>query len=210
MTTDSDYKQEHVSAVILAGGLSSRMGSDKALLRFDNETMLERIVRVVEPMVGNIVIMLSKTLALPSNLKFDQQKIQIGRDRKKEQGPLQGIADACSLLQENTGYVFVLSCDLPFISNKWLQKLFDEIRQDKSIDAVCSQQDGYLNPLIAVYKFTALNKAQSLLHQGKRSCLALLDNCCVIPLEATGNELRWISNINTPEEYQLALRLLEG
>ena len=208
MTIRSKRQQDQVSAIILAGGQSSRMGSDKALLRLNNETMLERIVRVVEPMVGNIVIMLSQTLALPPSMTFNQQKIQIGRDKEKEQGPLQGIADGCSLMPEKAGFVFVLSCDLPFVSNEWLQKLLDKIKQNKSIDAVCSQQGGYLNPLLAVYQFAALNKAQSLLNQGKRSCLALLDDCRVSSLQPAGDEKHLVSNINTPEEYQQALRLL--
>ncbi len=198
-----------VSAVILAGGLSSRMGTDKALLPINDETMLERIARVAEPIAGDLVIMLSQSMLLPSGLKFNQHKILIGRDKEKEQGPLQGIADACSLLPKKNGYVFVLSCDLPFISTGWLQRLLDEIKQNKGINAVCSQQDGYLNPLVAVYQFSTLNKARYLLSQGKRSCLALLDISHVIPLTPADSEKRLISNINTPEEYQQALRLLE-
>jgi molybdopterin-guanine dinucleotide biosynthesis protein A len=206
----SENKAAQVSAIILAGGKSSRMGRDKALLQFGDETLLERLVRVVDPLVARLVIVLSQTLNLPHGLKFNSQKTSIGRDTLKEQGPLQGIADAYALLPAAAQFIFVVSCDLPFISRRWLHKLLKEIRQNDELDAVCSQQDGIINPLVSIYRKRTLGKAQTLLNQGKRSCQALLDDNNILPIEPSADEKILISNINTPEDYYQALQKLEN
>ncbi len=185
------------------------MGTDKALLCFKNETLLERLVRIVDPLVSAMVIMLAQTQVLPAGLNFNSRNIVFGRDKKKEQGPLQGIADGAALLPKTAEYSFVLSCDLPFLSGQWLKSILETMRALNGIDAVCSQLDNHINPLIAIYRSSVLREAQHYLDQGKSSCLVLLDNCKVFPIEPLKHQSDWVSNINTPEEYQKALLKLE-
>lgn len=209
MTEHQALESTDIAAIILAGGLSSRMGSDKALLPFGDEMLLERLIRVVNPLTDQIVVMLSQMLELPEAFQQKQPTVMIGRDREKEQGPMQGIADALEFLPDSIQYAFVLSCDLPFLTTEWLEFMLRSLKQSARIDVVCAKQDAYLNPLIAVYRKPILQQANTLLHQGQRSCLALMDSCAVLPLVPTPQQAYKLSNINTPEEYQWALEHLE-
>jgi molybdopterin-guanine dinucleotide biosynthesis protein A len=199
-----------VSAIILAGGKSSRMGTDKALLPLNGETLLERLVRIVEPLVSDTIVMLSASQILPAELAIDLSKVKIGRDSQIEQGPLQGIADATALLANGTESVFILSCDLPFISSEWLEQMLHRLQESPVISAVCAKLDDKLNPLIAVYRTPVLKSASRFLKNGKRSCLVLLDHCKSVTIEPPLDQSYQISNINTPDDYQTALHRLSG
>lgn len=183
------------------------MGQDKALLKFGEETLLERTVRVVNPLVRQTVVMLSQELDLPEGMFADDQSVQIGRDKVKEQGPLQGLVDALQFISTPVEFIIVLSCDLPFISQDWLQIMLERHQRSRQFGIVCSRKDKYMNPLIASYRYSTLKKAQHLVQLGKRSCLALFDVSEVSALEPKGNHALVLSNINTPEEYERALQI---
>ncbi len=195
-----------VSAIILAGGKSSRMGKDKASLILKGESLVERLVRIVSPLVANIVIMLHPNQKVPGSFKSINTNITMGRDSIPHQGPLQGISDAMNLLPQDSKFVIVLACDLPFLVTNWLQKLISVLREMPKTDAVVSKDGPFLNPLIAIYRRSVLESATDHIKAGKRSCLALLDNCSYHHLELPQKDAMVLTNINTPEEYQQALK----
>lgn len=193
-------------AIILAGGKSSRMGQDKALLKIGHETLLQYVCRVVYPLVAQSIVMLSNVQKMPEDLKG---QIIFGRDSQNEQGPLQGISDAMNLLPSEGRFVYVLSCDLPYLTTQWLSGLKQTLLDSESTDIVCSSSKGYQNPLIAIYRYSVIKKSGTLINKGKRSCLALLDNQKVIRKEPKSLDSKVVDNVNTPDEYANALEKLQ-
>ena len=201
----SEPSSQEDYAIVLAGGKSSRMGQDKALLKVRAETLLEVVYRSVKPLVSQSVLMLSQTLEIPGIIEKLPGQITVGRDSQIEQGPLQGIADAMNLLPATGHLVYVVSCDLPYLTTQWLAGLRETLLASANAEIVCSALDGYQNPLIAVYRYGIISKAKKLIAENKRSCLALLDDQIVISKVPTAEETSVIANINTPHEYQQVL-----
>jgi molybdenum cofactor guanylyltransferase len=154
--------------------------------------------------------MLHQDQELPGDFSAIDANIIVGRDSIPQQGPLQGISDATDLLPQETEYVFVLACDLPFLETGWLKIMLSRLTESTSTEVVVSDEGSFLNPLIAVYKKSVLEKAGSYLDAGKRSCQVLLDHhkkCC---LDSGGSSPLVLSNVNTPEEYERALKMFES
>ncbi len=195
------------AAILLAGGNSSRMGTDKASLKINGVSLLERLIRIVSPLVTRTIVMLSTKRKLPTVSKDIMGQVIVGMDSKMDQGPLQGISDALPFLTEDIELVFVLSCDLPYLSSDWLIELRSAL--DQKADIVCSKWDGFANPLLALYRKEVLLRAPSLLSTGKRSCLGLLDNQSIIHLTPSELSSLVCKDINIPEELEKARLLLE-
>lgn len=207
MDKPSPLVKQNVAAVILAGGKSSRMGRDKASLVFDGESLVERLARIVSPLVSHIIIMLHPEQKIPGSFDSVDAEVIIGRDSVPHQGPLQGIADAAELLPLDTEFAMVTACDLPFLHTEWLGEMVSAMSRSPELDAVVSREGPFLNPLIALYRKSVLQNATHCLKAGKSSCLALLDQCPYHCLELPKSASLILTNINTPEDYRQALNL---
>jgi molybdenum cofactor guanylyltransferase len=99
--------QSRTAGIILAGGRSTRMGTDKALLEIDGETMLARTARILSMVVSEVVIVGRTTL--PPGM----DKVTAIPDAYGDVGPLGGIATGLSRVTAE--HVLVVSCDLPHL-----------------------------------------------------------------------------------------------
>ena len=107
------------TGIILAGGKSSRMGTNKALLTIDGKTVIERIVNQLEQIVDEIIVV--------TNPFHDYEFLQLPmvEDKWKGMGPLAGIE--AGLNASTTERNLIVACDMPFISielGKYLLSLF--------------------------------------------------------------------------------------
>ena len=197
---------EEYGAIILAGGQSSRMGKDKASLEISGKSMVERILFKLSPLVDQIVVIRAPGQTMPSIPEELKDKIKVGWDSVKGRGPLQGIVDALPLLNSNIDKVFILTCDLPFITTEWLQSLKDVMTDE--FDLVCTEENEISNPLLAIYRRTVLEPASKLLTDGKRRPISLWEGWRMSRLSAP-EETPWICRgVNTQEEFQEAQNYL--
>ena len=90
--------KKHYGAILLAGGLSSRMGQDKATLEIEGQTMLERLLVALRPLVAETVVIRGVGQTLPRISQELKAWIKVGWDAEEGRGPLQGIVDALPLL----------------------------------------------------------------------------------------------------------------
>ena len=189
-------------AILLAGGLSSRMGQDKASLEIDGHTMLERLLLILRPLVAETVVMRASGQKLPRISQDLQNWINLGKDSVAERGPLQGIVDALPLLSLDINEVFLLTCDLPYLTGEWLQTLRDFMTDE--YDIVCTEEDNISNPLLALYRRPVLKQAAKLLSEGKRRPILLWEGWRLVRLSSP-EETPWIcKDVNTPEEFKKA------
>ena len=197
---------EQYGAIILAGGRSSRMGQDKASLEISGISMVERLFLNLSPIVAEVVVMRAPGQTMPKIPEELRNRVSVGWDSVKDRGPLQGIVDALPLLNSAIDKVFLLTCDLPYITTEWLQTLKDIMTDE--FDLVCTEENKIINPLLAIYRRPVLEPASKLLAEGKSRPISLWDGWRMANLSAP-EETPWICrDVNTPEEYKEAQNYL--
>ena len=183
------------SLVILAGGLSRRMGRDKAALPAGDGTLIEHLARRLAPVVDETIIAGgSGRPALPD--------VTMVEDRYPGLGPLAGMH--AGLLASRSPLVWVVGCDLPDADPR-LASLLCGLARD--VDAVVPRIDSEPQGVCAVYDRALAPRIAGLLAAGERRVTMLLAASnvrYVTPdeLRAVDPELRSFRNINTPDDYR--------
>lgn len=189
-------------AAILAGGRSRRMGQDKAGLHIGGEPLLLRVVHVLQALPSEVVIIGPRERAALA------PGIPIIADRWPNCGPLGGIASALAACSQES--VLVVGCDMPFLNAPLLRYLTELV---PGYDAVVVRVDGREHTLHAVYQRRCLPVLEKQLAAGNlrvRDFLKQLEVRFVEGLDLERFDPTHLSvfNVNTPEEWQQALRML--
>jgi molybdenum cofactor guanylyltransferase len=187
-----------LTAFILAGGKSARMGSDKAFLEFDGETLLSRALKTARAVAQEARIV--------GDLKRFAAISPVVEDLYPNHGPLAGIHAALSASQ--TEWNLILAVDLPLIPAGFLQYL---VRQATTTDAVVTvprTSEGW-QPLCGVYRRDFMAIAERQLRAGRNKIDPLFDEVKTRiidqeELARTGfsEEIFW--NLNTPQDLETA------
>lgn len=190
-----------VTAVILAGGKSSRMGRDKAALPFGGGTMLTHLVEEY----GREFPM---AVSVGQAGRYDTGGAPEIVDLQPGMGPLAGLQAAFRALDADA--VFLTGTDLPFGSAALARAMVDRMEGTPEADiCVIRRADGKHEPLFGVYRRRVLPVVEECLAQGRRAFFALFDRCRVLWVEES--ELpefdfdRVMDNLNTPEDYRRAV-----
>ena len=179
---------EDATAIIMAGGDSQRMGTDKGMLPIKDKTMIETIYEQLHGTFGRIVI------STDNVEKYAFLDLPIIKDKIPGQGPLMGIASA--LQSSDNELNFVVACDIPHINLTFVRSMLAEA---EGFDAVIpAAGDGKYEPLFAVYRRSALESMNEVLSSGGHKISDVFARCKVkyIELEAE------LANLNTRTEYE--------
>jgi Molybdopterin-guanine dinucleotide biosynthesis protein A len=164
--------------------------------------MIERLLLELSPLVAQVVVIRAPGQTIPNIPKELKDRTLLGWDSVKDRGPLQGIVDALPLLNAEIDKVFLLTCDLPYITTNWFQNLKDVMTDE--FDMVCTEENEIVNPLLAIYRRPVLEPASKLISAGKRRPISLWEGWRMARLSAP-NETPWICrDVNTPEEFKKA------
>ncbi len=190
---------EDVRAFILAGGESSRMGRDKALLELDGVPMIVRMMRLVEAVVGRATI-------VGDAESYQRLALNAISDDWPGAGPLGAIATA--LRASDCGWNLIVACDLPYLTREWLEFLIDRAIRSNA-DAVLPMNDRGAEPLCAMYAKTCEAAIWLALDRGVRKVthsLAHLRIEYLIPEEwrAFDSDGLLFKNMNSPQDYEQA------
>ncbi len=193
-----------VGGIVLCGGRSSRMGRPKAWLPFGNETMLQRVVRIVREVVDPVVVVAAPGQDVPSL----PSKVPIVRDAVEGRGPLQGLLAGLNALEGKIDAVYLSSCDVPLLQPAFIRRMIDLIG-DQAV--AVPEMDGYPHPLAAVYRISVRPVVKRLLTENRLRPAFLFDalpTLRVLPDQLTDVDPQFLSltNLNTPEEYESVLR----
>jgi molybdopterin-guanine dinucleotide biosynthesis protein A len=191
------------AGIVLCGGLSTRMGTPKALLQFGPETMLQRVVRLLGTVVNPIVVVAARDQVLPEL----PEGIIIARDEREQRGPLEGLRAGLRALPETADMAYVTSCDVPLLAPAFAARMIELVN---GYDIAVIEVDGFSHPLSAVYRRETLAHVESLLAKDKLRPVFLFDAVRtrhVKPEEmrSVDPELKTLRNLNTPEDYAAAL-----
>jgi len=191
--------------VILCGGLSTRMGTSKALLPFGPETMLQRVVRVLSIVVSPIVVVAAPGQSLPDL----PPGVIVARDEQQGRGPLEGLRAGLKALPETIESAYVTSCDVPLLVPDFARRMIDLLADH---DIAVMEIDGFPHPLSAVYRLSTLPHVEALLAQDRLRPVFLFDAVRtrrVQPAEmlSADPQLLTLRNLNTREDYLEALQI---
>lgn len=186
--------------LVLAGGRSTRMGTDKAALRVGARTQLERALALLAPYVARAFVSVrAEQRSEPLRAGFEQIE-----DTRENLGPIAGILAA---QERHPGHAWlVLACDLPLLDAATLERLVQARAPGRLATAFRSSRDGLPEPLCAVYEpasSAALAAYVAAGHTCPRRFLLQSD----VELLPEPNP-RALDNANTPEEYASAMSAL--
>lgn len=179
------------------------MGTSKAHLQFGNETLLQRIVRIMGEVLDPLVVVAANGQELPHL----ETKVMICRDKNEGHGPLEGLAAGLEALKDRCDAVFLSSCDAPFLKKEFILGMTEALGESR----MCiPRTEGYFHPLASVYRVDILCDVQQLLVEKKLRPFFLLEkvNGKIIEeaqLRQFDSELFSLRNLNTPEDFQQAL-----
>lgn len=178
------------SAVLLAAGHSTRMGTDKALLPMEGRPLWERQVEVLRA-AGAREIFFS---ARPEQF-WVPAGARVVRDPVPDAGPLAGIAAALALCGET--HLAVLAVDLPRMEPAWFTRLLSACTP--GVGAV-GRRESFFEPLAAIYPRELLPAAEAALAGGEYSLQRLLTTAAAQfnVREITDQEAGWFENLNEP------------
>jgi len=187
-----------VSAFVLAGGKSTRMGTDKAFVLLDGRTLLARMLEVARSLAPQVVI-------VGDSAKFSAFAPVVG-DVFPGCGPLGGIHAA--LRASETDLNLILAVDIPFISPALVNYLLSRARNSDAT-VTLPRAAGGLQPLCAVYRRGFANLAEAALREGKNKIDALFDKASMLiiseqEIEHAGFSPVVFRNLNTPQDLTSA------
>jgi molybdopterin-guanine dinucleotide biosynthesis protein A len=195
-----------LGAIVVCGGRSSRMGRPKAWLPFGPERMLQRVVRLVGTVAAPIVVVAAPGQDLPEL----PSAVRVVRDAVEGRGPLQGLSAGLEAIGEDVTFAYATATDVPFLKPAWIGRLAALIGDD---DLAIPEAEGFLQPLSALYRRSTVLPAVRALLDADRLRPAFLREAVrsrvvgVDELLDVDPDLSTLKNLNTPEDYRLALQL---
>lgn len=186
-------------ALLLAGGESRRMGSDKAAIEIDGQTMLARTASLAEA-VAETVFVSVRALADADALRRQWPMIE---DAPEGQGPLAGILAA--LRQHDEADWLVLACDLPLLDCATLEALKHAAACRPGAPAVAmrSERDGTPEPLCAIWRPAMRARIEAQLAEDRRCARRCLLDAEVPLVEPVTRGA--LANMNAPEDLAAVL-----
>lgn len=146
---------EEISAIILAGGKSSRMGEDKGLVSFRGNMLVEHVIDVLKKITDSIII-------VAANPEYKKLGYHCFEDELKDKGPLGGIYTG--LLNSATQKNLFVGCDMPYLSENLLSSLINSRGEE---DVLLTEHEGKAEPLCSVYDRNCITHIRPLLEQNQ-------------------------------------------
>lgn len=190
-----------IAAYLLAGGKSSRMGKDKGLITLADKPMVKYAIETMD------AIGLSPTI-VANNDEYASLGFPLIKDLIPDKGPMGGLHTA---MEDNQAtYVFLVSCDLPFVPKEAFQKLIDSIN-DQPI--IVSEFMGKINPLFALYHKDLKDQITKNIEEEKLKMQDFISETSCEKIDMQDLVLqspKRFTNINTPEDLDNTNELWEN
>ena len=175
---------------VLAGGKSSRMGSNKALLPFKQGTLVEHVAEQVNQAAGNVTL-------VGDPERYSNLSYPVIRDIYPARGPLSGIhAALATSLQE---WNLIVACDMPEVTGAFLTKLIERAECAKAHVVIPTGPSGLPEPLCAAYSRASLGMIADSIERDVRK---VMDGLTGLEIDFWRvSDPRHFQNLNTPAEW---------
>jgi len=193
------------SIAIIAGGKSSRMGTNKAFVELAGKPLIQHILERTANLEQAETILVTNT---PD--EYAHLKLPMVADVVPDKGALGGIYTA--IRQSKTSYVLVIACDMPFISTELLRYM---IAQANDYDVIVPRVDGYPQGLHAIYSKSCLQPIEAQFEKNELKVISFYSKVRVRYFDEDDYakfdlNLVALMNINTPEDLEKARKLAQS
>jgi len=191
------HEDKNITGIILAGGLSSRLGTNKAFIKIGDKTLIENTHDLIKEFCNEILISANTTegFGLPDH--------RIIADERKGLGPIGGIYSC--LKHSKSDNNLVVAVDIPFINNGLIQLLFSNMTDAEMVVPVTG--NGKAEPLCAVYKKSVLPHLEKMIAENDLKVQNLTNYCrskkLLISSQQEFYHDRLFHNVNTPDDSNL-------
>jgi molybdopterin-guanine dinucleotide biosynthesis protein A len=200
------------AVILLAGGLGSRLGSDKALQPVAGKALIQRVIDRVSGLSDEFLVVIARNASSSRYSEVLPKFIRVISDEPEGKTPLVGIVTGLRAMRSQ--YAIVLSCDIPFVNKQVIQLLLE--RASGADAAVPVSKAGNLEPLQAVYrKEPMLHEAEEALARGDLAPATVIDRLARViyvsiedEIKALDPELRTFFNVNTRQDVAKAELML--
>jgi molybdopterin-guanine dinucleotide biosynthesis protein A len=188
-----------ITAVILAGGKSSRMDNeDKGLILLNNKPLITYSIDIIKENVNNILISSNRNIE-----EYQKYAQVISDDLANFQGPLAGISKALS--ETKTPYLLITPCDCPFINQILIDRLVGAMAKHQC--DVCVAFDGEkIQPTLALIKNNLKNNLDNFLLKGHRKLGLWLTQQDIQKVDLS-DEKKVFINFNTPQDFKAHMEI---
>ena len=196
---------EDCTAIILAGGDSQRMGSDKASLLLGGQTLLQHVIATMQQVFPQVIVSVRQPRPEIDLPQVCDEQSSVGMPVGA--GPLAGLA--AGLGHVTTPWAFVVACDMPFVEPAMIELL---AKYRPEYQAVVPVVQGHTQPLAAFYAGTCLGTIRAhLAGGGKNSLRAVLERLQVryvdqAELLKADPALHSFFDLDTPQDVAIAMR----
>lgn len=200
------------SAIVLAGGVSSRFGQDKGILEIANKPLIKYVIDAVNPVVDETIVVTNSQDRITEYAKVLATDVRFAIDSCESKGPLIGALTGFG--SAHGKYALLLPFDTPFVSREVVSLLF-ELCLGKAA-AIPRWPNEQIEPLHAVYQTKlALEAAKSAVSEGKLTMRAMIEKLrgvryvSTLVIQQLDSDLRAFFNINTPLDLKKAMAMVK-
>jgi molybdate transport system ATP-binding protein len=184
------FEKNAIQGVVLAGGQSSRMGTDKGFLKIGEDTFTETLIHKIERVTNHQAVLSA------NSAKYGEFGRKVISDNFSGKGPLAGLEAV--MKRKSADYYLMVSCDSPLVSEELLNQLIQKAKEIKQ--TVWVKSNGKIHPLIAVYHQSLYSDILNRVSKNELRIQDLLDTKQVSFLEMKSSDE--LINFNTKEDYQ--------
>lgn len=188
----SHLRNMKIKGIILAGGLSSRMGEDKGIIQLDEDKMIAKIIHLLEPFCEEIMIS-------ANNDNYHKFGLKVVHDKTERIGPIGGIISC--MMEKISDYYLVMSCDTPNISGNTIAMLIDNIAKYDIVTPIINDK---MEPLISLFSSNAIPKIKAEVEMKNYKIQKIISNLNYTTIHLESNEAtkKEFLNINTKEDLK--------
>ncbi len=195
------------SAIVLAGGFSSRFGQDKGVLELAHKPLINHVVDAISPVVNEVIVVTSSKERVTQYTKVMAADVQFVIDVCESRSPLIGALTGFGAAQGK--YSLLLPFDTPFVSKEVVSLLFELCLKKSAV--IPRWPNCQIEPLHAVYQTKlALEAAKTAVAEGNLKVRAMIEKLrgvryvSTMVIQQLDPELRSFFNINTPADLKKA------
>lgn len=191
---------ENLTGLVLCGGMSTRMGKDKGLIKSGNDTWAEIIFKRLSKVLNDVKVSINSSQTHSYEQVFKNEKLIIDA-HENAAGPLKGLLSAFQKFP--TKDFLIVACDMQNVEDNTIASLLSEYKKKSNEDFIAYKSQELFEPLIAIYKSVGLRKILNSGLADRKGLQYFLQNYSTLSLPIDPSNLLEFTNYNSPGDLNI-------